>query len=73
MNTIGDIMGNYFSVNELLNRTWYVAEILVKDEKENILFDGKNCNTRSCKYTSMLQRYVRSVGVLDNKLVIVVI
>ncbi len=62
-----------FTVKALLNRTWYVAEIIVKDEKDNVLFNGENYKTRSCLYTSILQRYVRSVGVLDNKLVIVVI
>ncbi len=66
-------MENYFTVKALLNRTWYTAEIIIKDEKDNVLFNGENYKTQSCLYASILQRYVRSVGVLDNKFVIVVI
>lgn len=61
-----------FTVKALLNRTWYVAEIIIKDKKDNVLFNGENYNTLSCLYASILQRYVYSIGVFNNKLVIVV-
>lgn len=61
-----------FTVKALLNRTWYVAEIIIKDKKDNVLFNGENYKTLSCLYASMLQRYVYSIGVFNNKLVIVV-
>ena len=62
-----------FTVGTLLNRTWYVAEIIIKDEKDNVLFNGENYKTQSCLYASILQRWVNSIGIFDNKLVIVVI
>lgn len=63
----------WFTVNMLSNRVWYGQEMLVKDEKDSILFDGQNSQTQSEVYKPVLERWVRSIGVVDGKMVITVI
>lgn len=63
----------WFTVKMLSNRVWYGLEMLVKDEKDSILFDGQNSQTQSEIYKPVLERWVKSVGVVDGKLVVTVI
>ena len=63
----------WFTVKMLSNRVWYGLEMLVKDEKDSILFDGQNSQTQSEIYKPVLERWVKSVGIVDGKLVVTVI
>lgn len=63
----------WFTVKMLSNRVWYGLEMLVKDEKDSILFDGQNSQTQSDIYKPVLERWVKSIGVVDGKLVVTVI
>ena len=63
----------WFTVKMLSNRIWYSLEILVKDEKDSILFNGQNSKVQNDIYKPVLERWVKSVGVIDGKLVVTVL
>lgn len=63
----------WFTLKNLSNRVWYGQEMLVKDENDSVLFDGQNSQTQSIVYKPILEKWVKSVGVVDNKLIITVI
>ena len=61
---------NRISLGQLSNCTWYVMNIVVTDEKENILYDGYNSGLQSEIYKPLLNKWVKSVGFIDVKMVI---
>lgn len=63
-------MNGWFTLKDLSGRTWYIQEIIVKDEKDNVLFDGQNSNLLSEVYKPMMERWVYSIGVIDNKMIV---
>ena len=64
---------DHISLWQLSNCTWYAMNMVVYDEKENVLFDGCNSQFQSDIYKPLLGRWVRSVGCIDGKMVVHVI
>lgn len=62
---------NYFTLGQLSNFMWYVQKIQVKDEKDNILFDGVNSELQSD--ADIRNRWVRGFGSIDDVLIVTII
>ena len=61
---------NYFTLGQLSNFMWYVQKIQVKDEKDNILFDGTNSQLQR---KDICNRWVRGFGSIDDVLIVTII
>ena len=67
-------------LRDLLNRTWYITKVIIVDDlgnevdinkiKERAFFVGENHETRSVTVAWMLDKNVRSFGVMDDYLII---
>lgn len=62
---------NYVTLGQLSNFMWYVQKIRVKDEKDNILFDGVNSHLQSD--ADIRNRWVRGFGSIDDVLIVTII
>lgn len=66
-------MDNYITLNQLSNCMWYGQMLTVKDEKDSILFDGENYQLRGEACKELIQRWVRSFGQIDDRLIVKII
>lgn len=66
-------MDNWFSLRNLSGRVWYIQDMVIKDEKENVLAEITNSQLQSALYTHLLDRWVRGIGVIDGKLVVTIV
>lgn len=64
---------NYITLNNLSMVTWYGAKLAVTDEKKKVLFSGYNYQLSSILYKDLVNRWIRSVGVDGDKMIITVI
>lgn len=64
---------NNITLNQLTNCMWYVQQLLVKDEKDNVLFDGENWKLQSENYKGIRERWIRSFGSLEDVMIVKVI
>lgn len=62
---------NYVTLGQLSNFMWYVQKIQVKDERDNILFDGVNSQLQSD--ADIRNRWVRGFGSIDDVLIVTII
>lgn len=62
---------NYVTLGQLSNFMWYVQKIQVKDERDNILFDGVNSQLQSD--ADIRNRWVSGFGSLDDVLIVTII
>lgn len=58
------------TLNQLTNCMWYVQQLLVKDEKDNVLFDGENWKLQSENYKGIRERWIRSFGSLEDVIIV---
>lgn len=61
---------NNITLNQLTNCMWYVQQLLVKDEKDNVLFDGENWKLQSENYKGIRERWIRSFGSLEDVMIV---
>lgn len=61
------------TLNQLTNCMWYVQQLLVKDEKDNILFTGENWKLQSENYKEIRGRWIRSFGSLEDVMIVKII
>lgn len=64
---------NNITLNQLTNCMWYVQQLLVKDEKDNVLFDGENWKLQSENYKGIRERWIRSFGSLEDVIIVKII
>lgn len=58
------------TLNQLTNCMWYVQQLLVKDEKDNILFTGENWKLQSENYKEIRGRWIRSFGTVEDVMIV---
>ena len=61
------------TLNQLSVFMWYVQQLLVKDEKDNVLFDGENWKLQSENYKGIRERWIRSFGSLEDVMIVKII
>ena len=61
------------TLNQLTNCMWYVQQLLVKDEKDNVLFTGENWKLQSQNYKEIRGRWIRSFGTVEDVMIIKII
>lgn len=61
------------TLNQLTNCMWYVQQLLVKDEKDNILSDGENWKLQSENYKEIRGRWIRSFGSVEDVMIVKII
>ena len=61
------------TLNQLTNCMWYVQQLLVKDEKDNILFTGENWKLQSENYKEIRGRWIRSFGSVEDVMIVKII
>lgn len=61
---------NFITLNNLSMITWYGVFITIVDEKNNVLFSGYNWNLSSILYKDLASRYIKSVGVDNDKMIV---
>lgn len=61
------------TLNQLTNCMWYVQQLLVKDEKDNVLFTGENWKLQSENYKEIRGRWIRSFGSVEDIMIIKII
>ena len=61
------------TLNQLTNCMWYVQQLLVKDEKDNVLFTGENWKLQSENYKEIRGRWVRSFGTVEDVMIVKII
>lgn len=61
------------TLNQLTNCMWYVQQLLVKDEKDNVLFTGENWKLQSENYKEIRGRWIRSFGTVEDIMIIKII
>lgn len=59
------------SLNDLSNIIWYSQPIIVKENNGNVVFNNLNYMLQSVVYKHLVCRLVRSVGVDDGKMIII--
>ena len=64
---------NNITLNQLTNCMWYVQQLLVKDEKDNVLFTGENWKLQSENYKGIRERWIRSFGSLEDVMIVKII
>jgi len=52
---------------------WYAQQLLVKDEKDNVLFDGENWKLQSENHKGIRERWIRSFGSLEDVMIVKII
>lgn len=63
-----------YTLDDLTNNVWYMQKLLVKDIDENILFEGDNHTLRrGYEYKSFMDRWIKSIGIIDDTLIITII
>lgn len=58
------------TLNQLTNCMWYVQQLLVKDEKDNVLFTGENWKLQSENYKEIRGRWIRSFGSVEDVMIV---
>ena len=61
------------TLRDLLNKTWYAQELIIKIENTDEVIEMQNYQTRSITMKNTLDRWIRNIGVDDGKLVITLI
>ena len=61
------------TLNQLTNCMWYVQQLLVKDEKDNVLFTGENWKLQSENYKEIRGRWIRSFGSVEDIIIVKII
>ena len=61
------------TLNQLTNCMWYVQQLLVKDEQDNVLFDGENWKLQSENYKGIRGRWIRSFGTVEDVMIVKII
>lgn len=61
------------TLNQLTNCMWYVQQLLVKDEKDNVLFTGENWKLQSENYKEIRKRWIRSFGTVEDVMIVKII
>ena len=61
------------TLNQLTNCMWYVQQLLVKDEKDNVLFTGENWKLQSENYKEIRGRWIRSFGSVEDIMIVKII
>lgn len=61
---------DYITLNQLTNCMWYAQQLLVKDEKNNVLFTGENWKLQSENYKEIRGRWIRSFGSLEDVMIV---
>lgn len=64
---------NNITLNQLTNCMWYAQQLLVKDEKDNVLFDGENWKLQSQNYKEIRGRWIRSFGSVEDIMIVKII
>lgn len=62
-----------FSLGDLLLHTWYTQKVMIKDHRDNILFEGFNYGLSSEKWKPLLERVIISIGCDDGNMIIRVV
>jgi len=58
------------TLNQLTNCMWYAQQLLVKDEKDNVLFDGENWKLQSENHKGIRERWIRSFGSFEDVMIV---
>lgn len=58
------------TLNQLTNCMWYAQQLLVKDEKDDVLFTGENWKLQSQNYKEIRGRWIRSFGSLEDVMIV---
>ena len=61
------------TLNQLTNCMWYVQQLLVKDEKDNVLFTGENWKLQSENYKEIRGRWIRSFVSVEDIMIVKII
>ena len=61
---------NDITLNQLTNRMWYAQQLLVKDEKDNVLFTGENWKLQSENYKGIRERWIHSFGSFEDVMIV---
>ena len=64
---------NNITLNQLSVFMWYAQQLLVKDEKDNVLFDGENWKLQSQNYKEIRGRWIRSFGSVEDIMIVKII
>ena len=58
------------TLNQLSVFMWYAQQLLVKDEKDNVLFDGVNWKLQSENHKGIRERWIRSFGSFEDVMIV---
>ena len=61
---------NDITLNQLINCMWYAQQLLVKDEKDDVLFAGENWKLQSENYKRIRERWIRSFGSFEDVIIV---
>lgn len=61
---------DYITLNQLSVFMWYAQQLLVKDEKDTVLFEGENWKLQSESYKEIRGRWIRSFGSLEDVIIV---
>ena len=61
---------NNITLNQLSVFMCYAQQLLVKDEKDNVLFTGENWKLQSQNYKGIRERWIRSFGSLEDVMIV---
>ena len=61
---------NNITLNQLSVFMWYAQQLLVKDEKGTVFFEGENWKLQSENYKEIRGRWIRSFGSLEDVMIV---
>ena len=61
---------NDITLNQLSVFMWYAQQLLVKDEKGTVFFEGENWKLQSENYKEIRGRWIRSFGSLEDVMIV---
>ena len=64
---------NRFTLRDMSLITWYEQRMIIKDSDGHTLAEISNSQTRSEVYKPLLDRWVQSIGAIDDTLIVKVI
>ena len=66
-------MDKWISMNTLCNSIWYGQELVIKDETSKEIYTLTNTQLESVTYEHLRNRWVRSIGADEGKIIITII
>ena len=61
------------TLNQLSVFMWYAQQLLVKDEKGTVLFEGENWKLQSQNHKEIRGRWIRSFGSVEDIMIVKII